>query len=61
MGMLYEPDTPTDRFSLTPDYERLMAEFADPDPRFSTEECRPFGFRWLARFAPPGLDLVGTR
>ena len=51
MGMLYEPDTPTDRFSLTPDYERLMAEFADPDPRFSTEECRPFGFRWPARFA----------
>jgi hypothetical protein len=53
MGMLYEPDKPTDRFSLTPDYDRLMAEFAEahPDPRFSTEECRPFGFRWPARFA----------
>src|SRR6478672_3031946 len=48
MGMLYAPDKPTDRFSLTPDYDRLMAEFAEahPDPRFSTEECRPFGFRW---------------
>jgi hypothetical protein len=30
-----------------------MAEFAEahPDPRFSTDECRPFGFRSPARFA----------
>jgi len=30
-----------------------MAEFAEAhrDLRFSTEECRPFGFRWPARFA----------
>ena len=51
--MLYEPDKPTDRFSLTLDYDRLVAEFAEahPDPRFSTEECRLFGFRSPARFA----------
>ena len=63
MGMLYEPDKPTDRFSLTPDYDRLMAEFAEayPDPRFSTEECRPFGFPLAGAFCALETSLGPDR
>lgn len=57
MPLLYEPDEAQDSFVLTPEYDALIAEWENsnpehPDPRFSTDECRPFAFRWPPNESP---------
>ena len=51
MGVLYDPTRAMDTFVLTPDYDMLLAEWAEanpnhPDPRFNADEIRPMAYRW---------------
>jgi hypothetical protein len=51
MALLFEPEKAEDGFVVTPDYDRLMVEFAEadpdhPDPRFNDEDCFPFEFHY---------------
>ena len=54
MGLLHEPARPADSFPITPDYDLLLAEYAQanpdhPDPRFTRDDIFPFAFHWPAR------------
>jgi len=49
--VLYDPAKAMDTFVLTPEYDALTEQWANqnpdhPDPRFTSDECRPLTFRW---------------